>query len=349
MSDRVMPGPVQDSCGIREAVCIHTKKIYDSCRDKDCIEDLRVYPTRASQTVIDRALSVRGGRAELLRAYIDVEPAAYNRGFYSVDIRYYYRITAEAFLGGPRTANISGLAVFDKRVILFGSEGNAKVFTSRYQPEGADPQLGLRSNLPEAVVEAVDPIVLSLRLSDLCDYPCPCPPGCVPPCPPPPPPCGPAGPGGPGGGPGGPGGPGCGPVIGVCGENELTEIPLGIEDYFDGELSFESACRRLCVTLGQFSIIRLERDSQLLIPMYDYCLPNRECCAGGDENGEEDPCEVFRQIRFPVGEFFPPSCLPGMEDDGCGCNTGCGSGSCSTGCNPGCNTGCGGNSGTCGC
>lgn len=40
MNERVVPGPVQDSCGIREAVCIHTKKIYDSCRDKDCIEDL---------------------------------------------------------------------------------------------------------------------------------------------------------------------------------------------------------------------------------------------------------------------------------------------------------------------
>ena len=60
MNERVVPGPVQDSCGIREAVCIHTKKIYDSCRDKDCIEDLRVYPTRSSQAVIDRALSVPG-------------------------------------------------------------------------------------------------------------------------------------------------------------------------------------------------------------------------------------------------------------------------------------------------
>ena len=109
MNERVVPGPVQDSCGIREAVCIHTKKIYDSCRDKDCIEDLRVYPTRASQAVIDRALSVRGGRAELLQAYIDVEPASYNRGFYSVDIRYYYRITAEAFVGGSRPAEICGL------------------------------------------------------------------------------------------------------------------------------------------------------------------------------------------------------------------------------------------------
>lgn len=34
MPEKVMPGPV-DSCGsIREAVCIHTRKIYDSCRDK---------------------------------------------------------------------------------------------------------------------------------------------------------------------------------------------------------------------------------------------------------------------------------------------------------------------------
>ena len=37
MNERVVPGPVQDSCGIREAVCIHTKKIYDSCREKDIV------------------------------------------------------------------------------------------------------------------------------------------------------------------------------------------------------------------------------------------------------------------------------------------------------------------------
>ena len=27
---------------LREAVSIHTRKVTDSCRDKDCIEDLRV-------------------------------------------------------------------------------------------------------------------------------------------------------------------------------------------------------------------------------------------------------------------------------------------------------------------
>ncbi|MDY3015354.1 MAG: hypothetical protein SOR61_09330 [Evtepia sp.] len=266
-----------------------------------------MYPTRNVQAVIDRALSVRGGRAELLHAYIDVEPANYNRGFFSVDIRYYYRITAEAFVGGPRPAEISGLAVFDKRVILFGSEGNAKIFSSRFRPGENDVQGMRRTNLPEAVVEAVDPIVLNLRLLDPCDCVCPppCPPPCGGACPPPcPPPCG-----------------------GCCAENELTEIPACISACFDCELAFDGGCRRLYVTLGQFSMVRLERDSQLLIPMYDYCMPTREC-TGKDDDCDDDPCEIFRQIRFPVGEFFPPSTLPGMEEGGCNPGSSGGASSC---------------------
>ena len=34
---------------LREAMSIHTRKITDSCRDKDCIEDLRVYLTKGSR------------------------------------------------------------------------------------------------------------------------------------------------------------------------------------------------------------------------------------------------------------------------------------------------------------
>ena len=50
-----------------------------------------------------------------------------------MDVRYFYRITADAFVGAARPVEISGLAVFDKRVILFGSEGSAKVFSSQGQ------------------------------------------------------------------------------------------------------------------------------------------------------------------------------------------------------------------------
>lgn len=311
MIDRVDPA---QSC-IREAVCIHTKKIYDSCRDKDCVEDLRVYPTRSSQAVLDRTASVRGTKAELLCVDVDVEPASYNRGYYTTDIRYYYRITADAYCGGSRPAEIQGLAVFDKRVTLFGSEGSAMIFSSRDKTCAA-----AGSNLPEAVVEAVDPIVLSARVVDPCDFR----PGHRP--------------GGPGCGPDfgpdfGPGfGPGCGPrpdhgprPDGDCRpgreeDDELRDVPAFISDVFDNELTFGGG-RRLYVTLGQFSLVRLERDSQLMIPMYDYCMPTRECSASDDDD-DADPCEAFRQIRFPVGEFFPPSALPGMEDDrpGCGCS-----------------------------
>lgn len=33
MPERIVPGPVSD--GNCEAVCIHTRKIYDSCREED--------------------------------------------------------------------------------------------------------------------------------------------------------------------------------------------------------------------------------------------------------------------------------------------------------------------------
>ena len=260
MPDKVMPGPVQDNACIREAVCIHTKKIFDSCKDKDCIEDLRFYPTQSSQCAIERAISIKAGKAELLYVYIDVEPIGFNRGFYTVDVRYFYRVTADAFVGAARPVEISGLCVFDKRVILFGSEGSAKVFSSQTVIDGQDEQAIRNSNLPTAVVEAVDPIVLGMKLVDVCECrPCDC---------------------------------------------ELTEIPPCICACFGSDLCFGSEGKRIYVTLGQFSIIRLERDAQLLMPVYDYCMPEKECACG---SCDDDPCEIFRHVSFPVDDFFPPN------------------------------------------
>ena len=66
-------------CGpedLQEALSIHTRKITDSCRDKDCIEDLRVYLTTGSQTILDTAAGAKVRCAELLYTYIDVETHA---------------------------------------------------------------------------------------------------------------------------------------------------------------------------------------------------------------------------------------------------------------------------------
>ena len=54
---------------LRQAMSIHTRKITDACRDKDCIEDLRVYLTRESQALLDRATGAKVRCAELL--YVD--------------------------------------------------------------------------------------------------------------------------------------------------------------------------------------------------------------------------------------------------------------------------------------
>lgn len=35
MPEKVAPGPVSEERCIREAVCIHTKKIFDSCKEED--------------------------------------------------------------------------------------------------------------------------------------------------------------------------------------------------------------------------------------------------------------------------------------------------------------------------
>lgn len=135
-----------------------------------------------------------------------------------------------------------------------------RALTERYMFEGMDEQNIGKTNLPTAVVEAVDPIVLNMKLVDVCECrPCDC---------------------------------------------ELTEIPPCICACFGCDLCFGNDGKRIYVTLGQFSIIRLERDSQLLMPVYDYCMPEKECTCGGCE---DDPCEIFRHVKFPVNEFFPPN------------------------------------------
>ena len=266
MPENVMPGPVCDLGNVREAVCIHTRKIFDSCRDKDCVEDLRFYPTAAAQEVLSASQMIKGGTAELLYVYTDVEPVTFNRGFYSVDMRFYYRVTLQVCTGTPRYTEVEGLCVFDKRAILFGSEGSAKIFSSKYRSGEPDIPMLRRSNLPEAVVEAVDPIVLDARIVENgCRRDCDC---------------------------------------------DLCEVPAFISECFNGELCGGDDSRRIYITLGQFSIVRLERDSQLLVPVYDYCMPEKECSCGSTD----DPCGLFRNIAFPVGEFFPPNTVSLPED-----------------------------------
>ena len=81
--------------GCREAVCIDAGRVYDSCSDKDCLEDLRVYFTERDQMIVDHAVSVRAKKAEVLTTYIDVEALPFNRGYYSCDLTFFFEIQVQ--------------------------------------------------------------------------------------------------------------------------------------------------------------------------------------------------------------------------------------------------------------
>lgn len=259
---------------IREAVCIDTDRVYDSCADKDCLSDLRVYFTNTAQSIIDTATSVRCRKSEIINAFIDVEDVPFNRGFYTVDITFFFKITLDAYttpMNPPVT--VEGLSSFAKKCILYGSEGNVKVFSSEYRADEMDDQLLAVNTNPKAKVQAVDPVCLEARICEPCT--------CCDPC--------------------------------CC-----ASVPACVCRCFDGQFDGSPGQREVYVTLGLFTIIQLERDVQMLIPAYDFCMPEKECSCDTD-----NPCDVFKKIKFPVDEFFPPK-ERDIDDGGfcpgcCGC------------------------------
>ncbi len=264
MADRRYPSPSSPCEDIKNSVCVHTDKVYDSCKDKDCIEDARVYFSAADQELIDRAITIKSKKAEVIWAYPDVEPIPFNCGYYTVDTTFYFKITLEVCLGHGKPVCVEGLAVFSKKVVLFGSEGSAKIFTSQYTPESGcfNQTSWQKTNLPRAIVEVVDPLILAVNTKEICDCDCECP----------------------------------------CGGFDLSGVPDGVNDVFDDALCADAGRKQLYVSIGLFSIVKLERSVQLLIPAYDFCVPQKECDTSYDNN----PCDLFEKICFPFDEFFPP-------------------------------------------
>ncbi len=255
-----------DPTDLRQCMSIHTRKITDSCRDKDCIEDLRVYLTTGSQATLDTAANARVRCAELITTYMDVEPVAFDRNHYCIDLTFYYRILADAVVGATRPVSLYGLAVFTKRCVLCGEDSRAHTYRSDTRLGQFDGPSAFFANLPTAVVEVLDPMVLSSKIKE----------------------------------------------TGSCGcDGGNVQVPDGIKGLFDEALVISGGQRQLYVTLGQFSIVRLERDAQLVVPVLDYAIPCKECC---DSPGSgEDPCEMFSRIPFPAQEFSPRNCDEGSD------------------------------------
>lgn len=240
---------------INEAVCIDTKRIFDSCVSKDCLEDLRVTFFSKSQRLIDEAVTVKTRDCCIEEVSIDVEEVPFNRGFYSVDITFYFKLCFDTYAAPCTTPQVAvGFARFNKKCILFGSNGDVKVFVSNPVSEATDCPVAPQYTNPVAKVQAVDPVVLSTDICDSCDC-----------------------------------------NISVC-----SSFPQSILNSVEDTMPSCGASKAILVTLGLFSIVQMERDAQILIPAYDYCIPDRECNCN-----TSNPCETFQGIDFPVEQFFP--------------------------------------------
>lgn len=240
---------------IKEAVCIDTKRIYDSCVSRDCLEDLRVTFFSRCQHLIDEAVTIKSRDCTIEAVSIDVDEVPFNRGFYSVDITYYFKLTFDTYASPCASPQVAvGFAQFNKKCILYGSCGNVKIFKSNPLSEQFDCPEAPKYTNPTAKVQAVDPVVLSMNIVDCCDC-------CVP----------------------------------VC-----SSYPKSILSSIDDSVPASGASKAVLVTLGLFSIVQMERDVQMTVPAYDFCIPDRECCCN-----TSDPCDTFSKIEFPINEFFP--------------------------------------------
>lgn len=259
-------------------VCIDTKRVLDSCRDRDCFEDTRVYLTRTGEDLIATSTNLRTRNARLLWAYVGVDEIPFNCGFYQITVRYYIEVEFEACVGVGRSTTFRGLAALEKNVVLYGGEGRAVTFTSDPENSYCAPcDMNNRgTNDPVAVVETVEPIVLGTKVND-CNCGCTC--------------------------------------------LDYPDIPAGVIDCIGEEIVINSTGPKVFVSFGIFSVIRIERPTQILVNATDYSVPDKECTAA---TNNDNPCMLFRNIAFPTGQFrgtdnFIETANP-RNGGGCGCN-----------------------------
>lgn len=272
-------GSLGGLCGKQEQLCcISVNKVFDSARDKDCLEDLRVHLSDMAQEVVDRATAVRCKDVDVINTNISIESVPFNRGFYQVTVRYYFCVTLECCVGGGRVQVVKGLCAFDKKIILFGSEKNVSVFKSdpddnSFCFDDKDLRCDSAPTLPTVVVEVAEPIALDTKLVERHRKFGNC----------------------------------C-----MC----IDAIPDAIRSRFEGTFVDDVGANNVFVTIGLFSVIRMERKVQLVLPACNFCLPDKD----SRPINNDDPCSIFGKMQFPLAEFFPyaedqiPASVRGSND-----------------------------------
>ena len=157
-----------------DAVSIETQRIFDACSDRDCICDL---PVQLDEDccLADNITIVKTRKAEVCSVCISTDPVPFKSGYYSVDITYNFRVKLEGYeaVCSEDCVPLTGTAVWSKRVILYGSQGNIRTFSSEDAP---DADMCCRSaDKPRVTVSVVTPIALETKIkcAEVCQSLCP--------------------------------------------------------------------------------------------------------------------------------------------------------------------------------
>lgn len=253
-------------CDKSGACCIDTYRIFDSCRNQECMEDMRVLVTDEGQRIMNMASAIRVKSVKVLRAQIQTEEMPFNKGYFQINIRYFFHCVLDCCTGMGTGQDVAGLCVADKSVMLYGGEGGVSIFKSDVLPDSfcpvEIPPVHQSTNHPRAVVETAEPVALRLNVLS-------------------------------------------GEAANSFGSCLIScaAIPESVCAYYQGRFTEPASCDKVCfLSLGLFSLVRMERPVQLVIPACDSCIPSEkeECTLP-----YQDPCSLFRSMEFPVEEFYP--------------------------------------------
>lgn len=100
---------------------------------------------------------------------MNIEPVPFNRGFYSIDLTYTFRVELMAYERACSSpVLLTGTAYASKNVILYGGESNTQTFFSSGEQLGDTNACCETINLPTAAVQVVAPIALEARIGSVC-------------------------------------------------------------------------------------------------------------------------------------------------------------------------------------
>lgn len=247
--------------------CIITWKVYDQCRQQDCLTPAIIGPARyagftgctlggvvqtneapieppidaSGVTIVPNSLNVSNV------IIVSKTENAFKPGYYDIDLKVVVNYSLRFFRadgtiinlicsGGSITSDVPAESIFNKKVTLFGSIGSDVTVASDFFPVPGPIQ-----RAPFVFVEA-KAVPLEAKLRYVTPIPISCPPSST--CPP---------------------------------------VPNAVD-----------------VTLGLFIIVKLFRTVQLLVESKGFCRP--EPCP----TISPDACEFFSNLDFPFNVFNPP-------------------------------------------